>query len=75
MRQNLLTYLNQVQALFLLWRDQSGCSRTIPTREADHNEGLALSCLLQDPLINEEKKKLGTTEHLYFTFVQPTQVK
>ena len=56
MRQNLLTYLNQVQALFLLLRDQSGCSRTIPTREADHNEGLALSCLLQDPLINEEKK-------------------
>ena len=56
MRQNLLTYLNQVQALFLLLRDQSGCSRTIPTREADHKEGLALSCLLQDPLINEEKK-------------------
>ena len=73
MRQNLLTYLNQVQALFLLLRDQSGCSRTIPTREADHNEGLALSCLLQDPLINEEKK--ARHYGMYFTFVQPTQVK
>ena len=54
MRQNLLTYLNQVQALFLLLRDQSGCSRTIPTRQADHNEGLALSW---------RKKKLRNVFH------------